>query len=234
LKAGFGGPQPKAVKWRCRTEVVGQRVLYPMQVGQVVLWGDLQEHSRRSVDDSIPPGRAVITVPIDMVGGVSGLISPGSRVDLFGIFQRLTFGESKARVEDKLKQQIKSIEELNAMMGQFDQVTNFGTNAGAKSDFYIVPVAANLGVFAVGADTQTGGEETKKGYSTISFDVPLKTQVLLIMAVHKIQTEGGQLVCVLRSSQAGGEALEKPGQVYSSSEFLKLIPQAYTEIQESR
>ncbi len=224
---------PRAVKWTDRAEIIGQRVLVPMQADQVVLWSDLEERSRRSVDDSIPPGRAVVTLPIDMVGGVGGLVSPGSRVDLFGIFRSLPFGEAKERVQQKLKTQVQSIEELNAMLGQVDQITET-LSGGKRAQFYVVPVASNLGVFAVGGRTQASGGQQEEGYSTISFDVPLTTQILLIMAAQKVDAEGGKLICALRSSQAGGEALEKPGQVYSADEFLKLIPQAHAEVQENR
>lgn len=227
---------PDAVRWDSRTEIRGQVVLHPMEAEQVVLWSDLQEKSRRSVDDSIPPGRGVVTIPIDMVGGVSGLISPGSRVDLVGIFRRLSFRDDEDETRQQVRQQVQDLEDLNAMLSQMDALTQ--NLAGEKpAEFYVVPIASNLGVFAVGTETQSGnaaGGEAREGYSTISFDVPQKTQILLIMAMHKVESQGGRLVCVLRSSQVATDELDKPGEVHRAGEFLKLIPKAYAELQDSR
>lgn len=224
------------VKWDERADVLGQALAHPIDADQILLWSDLLEKSRRSVDDSIPPGRAVVTLPVDVIGGVSGLISPGSRVDVIGIFRRLDFSDSQEKVEEKMKHQVQSLEELNAMMSRFEALTS-GLDSQQRAAFYVVPVARNLGVFAVGSRARTGsggGGDGRDGYSTLSFAVPPKTQVLLTMAMHKVDTEGGRLLCVLRSSQAASQELDQPGEVFRSSEFLDLIPEAHADLQESR
>ena len=108
---------------------------------------------------------------------------------------------------------------------------------GGKKDFYVVPIASNLGVFAVGSNTQSTGkrqssEMAGEGYSTISFDVPLKMQVLLIMAMRKIRLEGGQFICALRSNQSSARNKIEPGTAYSSTEFMKMISKAHAEMDE--
>ncbi len=226
---------PKAVKWSNRSEIIGQRVLYPMQAGQMLLWSDLEERSRRSVDDSIPPGRGVVTLPVDLVGSVSGLISPGSRVDLYGVFKSIP-GKLTGKKKKGLKPQMQSIEDLNSMLGQLNAFDSMLSDMNDR-DFVVMPIALNLGVFAVGQSTQTGGRGSSgagKGFSTLSFDVPPKTQALLIMAQAMAQKQDGKLICVLRSSQAGGEEATRPGQMYLSREFVKLVEQANSEIQENR
>ncbi|MBN2712212.1 MAG: Flp pilus assembly protein CpaB [Planctomycetes bacterium] len=231
---------PKAVKWTDRKRLYGQRVINPLQQGQPILWSDLEEQSNRSVDGSILPGRAVVTIPIDMVGGVGGLVSPGSRVDLYGIFK--TVPQSKPDAAELIPGQSNvptDLEELNRQMAEAAKnMLSKGLDAG--KDFYVVPFAANLGVFAVGSQTQIGGDtaaaaaEERGGYSTISFDVPAQMQVLLIMAMRKVRTEGGQLICVLRSNRAGSDTGIEPGKTYSSQDFIKLISKANAEMDKSR
>lgn len=230
---------PKAVKWSDRKRVYGQRVINPLQQGQALLWSDLEEQSMRSVDGSILPGRAVVTIPIDLIGGVSGLISPGSRVDLFGIFKSIPSEapDTSSSADPVQLSNPANLEELNRQMVES---AKRALKSGLKGQepFYVVPIASNLGVFAVGAQTFLTGkkvaEPDRAGYSTISFDVPVKMQVLLIMAMRKARTEGGQLICVLRSNRAGSDTGIEPGQAYSSEEFSRLISKANSELDKAR
>ena len=64
--------------------------------------------------------------------------------------------------------------------------------------------------------------------------MPEKTQVLLIMAMEKAKREGGRLLCVLRSNQAGAESALVPGKAYASEEFLKLISTSHAEMSETK
>lgn len=235
---------PKAVKWDERKLVYGKTVKMPMQKSQPLLWSDLEEQSRRTVDDSILPGRAVVTIPIDPVGGVSGLISPGSRVDVIGVFRKLPKKEEDATVSALAESapatpeggQVQSLNDLNRVLEQARTMTLSSVSASKKDNFFVVPIARNLGVFAVGSQTQAGGvaEDGRGGYSTISFDVPEQTQILLIMAMHKVQVEGGRLICVLRSNQASGEEEKSVGTAYPAQDFLEIIPKAQAEMAETK
>lgn len=224
---------PRAIKWTDRKLVIGQRIIHPMQSGQPVLWSDTEEQTKSTVDASILPGRAVVTIPIDLVGGVSGLISPGSRVDLFGVFKDIPTGDNsqKANLAKLLKnKKPQSLSDLNAMMNASRKVATM--TGKPKAAFHIVPLATNLGVFAVGTRTQSSGNKggEDRGYSTISFDVPAQMQILLIMAMQKAKTEGGRMVCVLRSSQVGSVEELEAGKSYPSYDFLKIISTARDEI----
>lgn len=217
---------PLSVLWKDRSLIIGQRLRHPMRQGQPVLWSDMAESSKRTIGDSILPGRGVVTIPIDIIGGVSGLISPGSRVDIFGVFKVIPMeGEDKKEYPVRWKpgDQLDS-DMINSMMR--DAVKKAKKNEESKDDtFYVLPVAENLGVFAVGTRTQMDAQSSVRGgYSTISFDVPRDLQVVLIMAAHMAERDGGRLICVLRSNEGGDDAaMDDQLKAYWSAHFLDLV-----------
>jgi len=215
---------PLVVSWDDRASVIGRRVHQTLQAEQPLLWNDLVGSTRRSVGDAILPGWGVVTVPIDLVGGVSGLITPGARVDLYGIFRELPGYEALAS-PPAANAEGRSTGELRDLMGLIDQMQ---VRQGASKDrFFVHSVASNLGVFAVGTRTQLdmGGEDVGGAYATISFAVPQGMQVALIMASQKAQREGGKLVCVLRSNVATEESSDE-AKPFTSDDFMKIVHDA--------
>ncbi len=218
---------PQSVLWKDHAQIVGQRLRLPLQAGQPILWSDLAESSKRSIRDSILPGRGVVTIPIDLVGGVGGLISPGARIDLIGVFNKLpaTTTETDQALaalapqpgtENSSSRLLKTIEKLKETVASLNQ----------KQEFHVMIIARDLGVFAVGTRTQMDTPDSgapRGGYGTISFDVPRNQQLLLIMALQKIETEGGRFFCVLRASEGGSDDEAGQAAAYSSADFLKLL-----------
>ena len=54
----------------------------PARRGQPILWAQLASQGPRSLSDRIEPGRRAVTVPVDDISSVSGLVTPGDRIDL--------------------------------------------------------------------------------------------------------------------------------------------------------
>lgn len=62
--------------------VAGQRLAYPLASGEPLMWSLLEGERAPSFSAKLPSGRRAITVPVDEVNSISGLIQPGDRIDL--------------------------------------------------------------------------------------------------------------------------------------------------------
>ncbi len=210
---------PMAVAWTDRQRIIGQEVRVPLQPGQALLWSDMVDGSQQSVNDLILPGRGVITIPVDAIGSVAGIIQPGSRVDIMGIF-----GESPmfqpALVEEPPREagaEGNSAAAIQAMMNRIESA-----RAVQGDGFYLITVARNLTVFAVGSHTQLSGRRASPGYSSMSFDVSPRLQATILLAQEQASRSGGRLLCVLRSpeTKSGDEELEL---LYKSGDLMRMI-----------
>ena len=54
----------------------------PARRGQPILWAQLAAQGPRALSDRLEPGRRAITVPVDEVSSMAGMIKPGDRIDL--------------------------------------------------------------------------------------------------------------------------------------------------------
>lgn len=214
---------PMAVVWTDRQRVIGQEIRVPIQPGQPLLWSDMIDGSQQSINDIILSGRGVITLPIDNLGSVAGMVQPGSRVDVVGIFNSLptsivdaqrpsgTQPNGEAGADDAGRQAIA------AMLERLE-----GARPGDGDEFYMVTVARNLTVFAVGSHTQLSGRRAAPGYNSISFDVAPGMQATLLMAQEHAARNGGRLLCVLRSpdTKTTDERLQT---MYKSRDLMRLV-----------
>ncbi len=208
---------PLSIQWTDRSRISGRKIRSPLMGNQPLLWSDLSDGVKQSVGDSILPGRGLVTIPVDRMASASGMIQPGSRVDVIGIYPRLPAKGAVAAAPEKARDGML----VNSVLMKFQ---NNSTPLPGSDDFFIITVARNLNVFAVGAHTQTEGRSGMNNYASISFDVGPDMQALLIMAQEKVEREGGRLLCVLRSNESTSRELEEqPDTVYSSAEFLELI-----------
>lgn len=226
---------PQSILWKDKGMIVGQRVANPLRQGQPILWSDMLEKSKRTVGDSILPTHSVVTVPVDMIGGVGGLISPGSRVDVIGIFNSKYLvatdenDAAKAALEkaDGEKLNPEDLRSVGEAMRKAQKLAEEQRKKGSEGDkeFVVTVVARNLGVFAAGTATQMDADASdKRGvYSNISFAVDHKTRMLLIMANEIVQEGGGRMVCVLRSNEGASGDQDDELKPASSKDFLKLI-----------
>jgi pilus assembly protein CpaB len=60
----------------------------PARRGEQILWAQLQPLHPRAFSNRISPGRRAITVPVDDVSSVSGMVAPGDRIDLLATIKR--------------------------------------------------------------------------------------------------------------------------------------------------
>lgn len=205
---------PMAVNWIDRERVIGQEVRVPLQAGQPLLWSDMVDGSTQSINDLILAGRGVVTLPISGVNAAAGMIQPGTRVDIMAIFKAMpSIGFSALETGDDAR--IDSAAE--------DLLKRLSTAAGESGeDFYLVTVARNLSVFAVGTYTQLSGHRAPPGYTSMSFDVPVDMQARLLLAQEQTSSGGGRLFCIMRSSDTkSGE--KELNTVYRSSDLMRMI-----------
>ncbi|MBR0567419.1 Flp pilus assembly protein CpaB [Azoarcus sp. L1K30] len=62
--------------------VSGQTLAYPLKSGEMVLWGLLEGRKAPTFSSRVAEGRRAITVPVDEINSISGLLEPGDVVDL--------------------------------------------------------------------------------------------------------------------------------------------------------
>lgn len=62
--------------------VEGQQLAYPVARGEMLLWSLLEGGRAASFSARLPSGQRAITVPVDEVNAISGLLQPGDRIDL--------------------------------------------------------------------------------------------------------------------------------------------------------
>jgi pilus assembly protein CpaB len=62
--------------------VENQKLAYPVARGEMILWSMLEGERAPSFSARLAPGRRAITVPVDEVNSISGMLQPGDRIDL--------------------------------------------------------------------------------------------------------------------------------------------------------
>ncbi|MFK8017152.1 MAG: Flp pilus assembly protein CpaB [Gammaproteobacteria bacterium] len=62
--------------------IIGRRLLYPIQRGEVLLQSHAATKTGTSFSAMIPEGERALTFPVDQVSSVNGLLRPGDRIDL--------------------------------------------------------------------------------------------------------------------------------------------------------
>lgn len=74
--------------------VDGQPLAYPVKSGEMVLWGLLENRRTATFSVRVKPGHRAMTVPVDEINSISGLLEPGDAIDLM------------ASIDDKGKTQV--------------------------------------------------------------------------------------------------------------------------------
>ncbi|MFZ5942657.1 MAG: Flp pilus assembly protein CpaB [Bacillota bacterium] len=69
-----------------KTQIVGKIVLVPITAGESIMRNQLieQGEKKEGLAYLIPKGKRALTVPVDEVSGIAGLIRPGDHVDVIG------------------------------------------------------------------------------------------------------------------------------------------------------
>lgn len=75
----------------------GQRLIAPLDSGKPLLWSHLESGATPTFSGKLGVGRRALTVPVDEVNSISGMLAPGDRIDLIltlsrqGNSQEVTF-----------------------------------------------------------------------------------------------------------------------------------------------
>ena len=67
-------------------ELLGRQLAGPVQAGDPVLDLHVQHAAKPAFSNQITPGRRAITMPVDRINSVSGLLQPGDLIDLYVSF----------------------------------------------------------------------------------------------------------------------------------------------------
>ncbi len=62
--------------------IKGRRLLEPLAKGRALLWSHVAGDQRRDFSDVLTDGRRAVTIPVDQLSSISGMIEPGNHVDL--------------------------------------------------------------------------------------------------------------------------------------------------------
>jgi len=78
--------------------VAGEMVRHPLEEGRPVLWTDLQVQEMEGLAEVVKREERAITIPVNDVTGVGGLVKPKDHVDLIGTFETENYSEVAERV----------------------------------------------------------------------------------------------------------------------------------------
>lgn len=62
--------------------VAGQPLSYPVKAGEMIIWGLLEGKKVPTFSARVEAGRRAMTVPVDEISSISGLLEPGDIIDL--------------------------------------------------------------------------------------------------------------------------------------------------------
>ncbi len=60
----------------------GQMLAYPVKSGEMILWGLIETQKVPTFSARVEAGRRAMTVPVDEINSISGLLEPGDMIDL--------------------------------------------------------------------------------------------------------------------------------------------------------
>ncbi|MBC9070765.1 Flp pilus assembly protein CpaB [Thauera sp. CAU 1555] len=72
----------QAIRPESFTQVAGRSITYALKPGEMVLWSLLEGQKPASFSTRVADGRRAITVPVDEINSISGLLEPGDLIDL--------------------------------------------------------------------------------------------------------------------------------------------------------
>ena len=70
--------------------IENQKLAYPAARGEMLMWSQLEGQRMPSFSARLPVGRRAITVPVDEVNSISGMLEPGDRIDLMASVRKDT------------------------------------------------------------------------------------------------------------------------------------------------
>ncbi|MFC1850991.1 Flp pilus assembly protein CpaB [candidate division CSSED10-310 bacterium] len=190
-----------AVTPKDRELILGQTVSIGLQQDQQISWSDLGVREAEGLSGIIKEGERAITIPVDDVSGVAGLLSPNDHVDIIGTFRTPTEMKRKVNVKSGDFTQTAKYDATTATVALLQNVTILavGTQLGGylTDDSMAMPSAqGNKGRFNL--DTARSGlrRPTERTYKTVTLLVtPLEAQILVYAS------EKGDLTLSLRNPE---------------------------------
>ena len=73
-------------------KVDGRKLAYPLQAGEAVFLGLVQRPTQEAFSSQVEPGRRAVTIPVDEISSISGLLEPGDRIDVVASVSSVTPG----------------------------------------------------------------------------------------------------------------------------------------------
>lgn len=67
--------------------VEGQMVTASLKKGDQLLWANTAQLKSKPFSDKVSPGRRAVTIPVDTINSVSGMLVPGDLIDLYVSFE---------------------------------------------------------------------------------------------------------------------------------------------------
>jgi len=145
----------RAVLTREYENIIGQPIRYTIKKGQPILWSDLGGGRVKGLASIIGGGERAITIAVDDITGVSGLLQPNDHVDILGTFGVKVPGQEGARGGTEmttitLLQDVTVLAAGEEMTGSMARsAKRFGVSGGYSSlTLSVTPVEAELLVFA--------------------------------------------------------------------------------------
>jgi pilus assembly protein CpaB len=69
--------------------VVGDRLAHPLRSGEMLMWSQIEVRRTPTFSARVEAGRRAVTVPVDEISSISGLLEPGDRIDLLVTLDRV-------------------------------------------------------------------------------------------------------------------------------------------------
>lgn len=64
-------------------QIEGRRLLEPLSAGKPLLWSHVTTTQRRDFSDLLDSGRRAVTVLVDQINSINGMVEPGNHIDLY-------------------------------------------------------------------------------------------------------------------------------------------------------
>ena len=106
--------------------ILGQSLNFPLKKGDPLLWSDLggEIESLRGLSGMITKGERALSIPVDTVGGVSGLLKPNDHIDILCTIRNKDTGEDATIT---LLQNITILAAGRSLPGSEDSFGGYGT-----------------------------------------------------------------------------------------------------------
>lgn len=193
----------KAVNGPDMKVLYGQRIITAINSGQPILFNDLFPETSQTLSAKLQSNQRAVSIALDGTRGMSGLISPGDRIDLL-INQRGAPGSNRAK---SLLQNITVL----AVDGE----------SSAYQDLYgIQNKSKSLADAVTGSSGSSGPSNAPKGSTTLTLLLSPKDAAMVILAQSV-----GTLQVLLRSPH---DLIVDPSLSFSDADLNKLGIQGYS------